>query len=228
MTPALPRRDAAIDLAIVLATIAAAWLLSRFVLYPALSIPDYAPLVLRPISGVIAAWIVLRWRGEGWGSLGLRRPASWPRAIAVAILLYLAMLAISQWVVPYVAAIVHPTQRPSFLAALPGNLPMLIAWLAVSWLVGGLTEELLFRGFLLDRVAKLFGGGALALGIAAVAQAILFGMLHLYAGSFAFLYASMFAVTTAAFYIAGGRNLWSVILVHGTWDTVAMWSVYAR
>ena len=196
-------------------------------LYPALSIPDYAPLILRPIGGVLAAWAVLRWRGEGWSTLGLRRPASWPRAIGAAVALYLAMLAISTWVVPFVAALVHPTQRPSFLAALPGNLPMFAGWLAVSWLVGGLSEELLFRGFLLDRVAKLLGNTAIALAVAAVAQAILFGMLHLYAGSFAFIYASLFAVTTAAFYLAGGRNLWPMILVHGTWDTVAMWSVYS-
>lgn len=222
------QRLAAQDLSIVLATIVAAWLASRFVIYPALSIPDYAPLILRPILGFASAWLVLRWRREAWSSLGLRKPASWLRAVGAAVALYLAMLAVSTWAVPFIAQVVHPTQRPSFLASLPGNFPMLLAWLAISWLVGGFCEELLFRGFLLDRVARLFGNGGIATGVAALAQAVLFGMLHLYAGTFAFLYASLFAVTTAIFYLAGGRNLWPMILVHGTWDTVAMWSVYSR
>ena len=220
------QREAAADLAIVLATIAAAWILTRWVIYPALSIPDYAPYILRPIGGFLAAWAVLRWRRQSWSALGLRQPASWVRVIVAAVALYLAMLAISQWVVPFVAQIVHPTQRPSFLGNLPGNFPALLAWLAVSWLVGGLCEELLFRGFLLDRVARLLGGGALALALGAVAQALLFGTLHLYAGSFAFIYASLFAVTQAAFFLAAGRNLWPLILVHGAWDSVAMWGLY--
>jgi len=75
-------------------------------------------------------------------------------------------------------------------------------------------------------VARLLGGGALALALGAVAQALLFGTLHLYAGSFAFIYASLFAVTQAAFFLAGGRNLWPLILVHGAWDSVAMWGLY--
>ena len=55
--------------------------------------------------------------------------------------------------------------------------------------MGGLCEECLFRGFLLDRVAKRCGGGAAAVTVAIVAQAVLFGTLHLYAGTFAFIYA---------------------------------------
>src|SRR6185312_10775855 len=49
--------------AIVLAAIAAAWILSRWVIYPALSIPDNAPLILRPICGFLAAWWVVHRRG---------------------------------------------------------------------------------------------------------------------------------------------------------------------
>src|SRR5258706_7962189 len=98
----------AIDIAIVLAAIACAWQFTKWVLYPWLGVPDNAPMILRPILGFLAAWAVLRWRGERWASLGLRRPASVQIAIAVAVALYLTNLALSAWVVPVLADWIAP------------------------------------------------------------------------------------------------------------------------
>ena len=224
-------RSAAVDLLIVLAAIAAAWALTKWLIYPALAIPDYAPLIPRPITGFLVAWFVLQWRGETWESLGLKKPASWPRAVALGVALYAADYAVATWVVPWlvpwVASIVHPVTRPSFLGYIHGNVTGLVTWLAIGWVVGGFCEECLFRGFLLDRVGKALGGSAIAITIAIVAQSILFGSLHLYAGTFAFLHASLFALTHGIFYVLGGRNLWPLILVHGTWNSVGIWGVYS-
>jgi uncharacterized protein len=221
------RPKAAVDLAIVLGAITLAWALTRWLIYPALAIPDYAPLIPRPITGFLVAWFVLQWRGERWASLGLRLPPSWQRAIALGVGLYLVDLAVSEWVVPWIASLVHPVQRPSFLGYVHGNVVGLVTWLTIGWVVGGFCEECLFRGFLLDRVEKMLGGGVIAIAVAIVAQSILFGSLHLYAGTFAFLYASLFALTHGIFYVLGGRNLWPLIVVHGIWDSVGIWGVYA-
>jgi len=123
-------RIAALDLAIVLGAIVVAWQLSKWVLYPALSIPGHAPYLLRPITGFFAAWWLLRRRGERWANLGLRAPASWWRMAAVAIGLYAADSAVSQWVVPAIAELAHPMQAPSFLAYTRGNTPAFLLWLA--------------------------------------------------------------------------------------------------
>jgi len=34
-------------------------------------------------------------------------------------------------------------------------------------------------------------------------------------------------VVNAVFFLAGGRNLWPLIVVHGTWDSVSLWGVYS-
>jgi hypothetical protein len=69
------RSAAALDLGLVLAAIAIAWALTRWVIYPALEIPDYAPYILRPITGFLAAWCVLHWRGsDRSGDPGSRPP----------------------------------------------------------------------------------------------------------------------------------------------------------
>ena len=59
---------------------------------------------------------------------------------------------------------------------------MLGLWIVlVAWLAAGFGEELLWRGFLLDRLMRLPGiSGRIWLAI--VIQAVLFGLPHLYQG----------------------------------------------
>jgi membrane protease YdiL (CAAX protease family) len=227
-TPSVsPSAESARDLAIVLGAIAAAWILSRWVIYPALLIPDNAPLILRPICGLLAAWWVVHRRGVGLRSLGFRIPDSWVKAVIVGIALYAADYAVGSWVAPWLASIVHPVQRPSFFAYVEGNTGAFALWVVISWLVGGFSEETLFRGFLFTRVEALLGKSAAAVAAAIIAQAILFGALHLYGGTFAFLYATLFGITHGIFYVISGRNLVPLIVVHGAWDTVAFYGTYA-
>lgn len=220
-------REAAGDLAVVLAAIGVAWGASRLAIYPALSIPDNAPVILRPITGFFVAWWLLHGRKLGWDSLGLRKPAIWWRVAAGAVALYLANMALTQWVVPVLAQMLHPQLQPSFLAYIRGDIPGLVLWIAIGWVAGGFMEECLFRGFLLTRIAQLCGGGRVALAVGIVAQALLFGSMHLYGGSFAFVYATVFALASGIFYLLMGRNLWPLIAVHGVWNSVAVWGVYA-
>jgi hypothetical protein len=224
---ASPWTDPARDLAIVLAAISAAWVLSRWVIYPALGIPDNAPYILRPITGFLAAWWVVHRRGEGLRSLGLSIPPSWVRAIAVGVALYAADFAVSTWAVPALAEIVHPVQRAGFLGYIRGNPAGLALWVSIGWIVGGLFEETLFRGFLIQRVSALLGKNAAAVAAAIIAQALLFGALHLYGGTFAFLSAAMFGLTHGIFYLVAGRNLLPLIAVHGMWDMIGIWGVYS-
>jgi membrane protease YdiL (CAAX protease family) len=219
-------RDAAIDVALVLVAISAAWALSRFALYPALSVPDNAPLILRPISGfLVATWLVRR-RGQRWRDFGLSRP-SWLRAVLGAVALYGALMAVSRWVVPLLAAWLGTSHQPSFMGYIHGKLVPTLGWLAIGWLVGGFAEELLFRGFLLRRTAEALGGGPWGQAVGVAGQALLFGSLHWYGGAFAFVHAGVFALVMGLFYLVAGRNLWPLIVVHGLWNTLGIWSVYA-
>jgi membrane protease YdiL (CAAX protease family) len=219
--------EPAIDIAVVMATIVFAWGFTRLALYPALGIPDTAPAILRPILGFLAAWAMLRKRGKGWASLGLRRPPNWIVAIVGGVALYLANMALSEWAVPAIAKVFHPQPQASFFDYVRGNVNGLLLWGAIGWIVGGFIEECLFRGFLLTRVAQLFANPAVGLAVGIVAQAVLFGSLHLYGGAFAFIYATVFAIANGIFYVILGRNLWPLIAVHGIWNTLGIWSVYA-
>ena len=222
----MTRREATLDITIVLAAIATGWALSRYFLYPALGIPDNFPLILRPILGFLAATVLLNY-GRGWSTLGFRRPASWGIAIAGGVALYAINWALSRWAVPALAEIVQPRQVPPFLAYIRGDTGAFLLWVAIGWIVGGFMEEALFRGFLLTRVSEVFANRNAGLVVGVVAQALLFGALHLYAGGFAFIFAALLALSSGIFYLLLGRNLWPLVAVHGVWNTVAMWGVYA-
>jgi len=219
-------RTAAADVTAVMLGIVAAWGLTRLVLYPALGVPDNAPLILRPITGFFVAWWMLHHRGTGWHSLGLVVPPSWWRAVATAVALYLATMAVSSYVAPPLAEWLRAEPQPSFVSYVRGNLPATLLWVGIGCVVGGFMEECLFRGFLLTRVAAIFGGGTAALAVGVVAQALLFGALHLYGGAFAFVFAALAALLSGTFFLVAGRNLWPLIAVHAAWNTVAIWGVY--
>ena len=213
-------------LLLVLGAIVAGWLVSRFWLYPALGIPDYAPLILRPILGFLMAWWLLRRTGHGWAEFGLARPKSLPFAAAAAVLLFGVVWLVMNYVVPPLASAVGAQSSPSFLAYVRGNLPAFLQWLAIAWAVGAFAEELLFRGFLLNVVARIASPTNAGLAVGIVFQAVLFGALHWYQGTLGFLMAGLFAFVYGIAYFACGRNLWPLILVHGSWNTMGIVNVY--
>lgn len=217
----------ALQIGCVLLAICIAWLATKFVIYPALGVPDYAPMILRPILGFLAAWWIIRLVGERWSQYGLSRPANmWMLGLS-AVLLYGVVAGLNRFVIPQVAAWLDFQGNPSIMGYIRGNEIALVGWLAISWLVGGFCEELLFRGFLLNKVASLVKSGWFGLAVGVVAQAILFGLLHLYQGAFGFVFAFTLAMAFGLGYLACARNLWPLILVHGTWNSVAMYGIYA-
>ncbi|MEM9558219.1 MAG: CPBP family intramembrane glutamic endopeptidase [Acidobacteriota bacterium] len=79
----------------------------------------------------------------------------------------------------------------------------------------GITEEILYRGFLLWLLAPhlgVVGGAALAV--------VLFGLLHSYQGGVGVLRTTLAGTLLMAFYLLGGA-LWAPILLHATIDLVS-------
>lgn len=105
----------------------------------------------------------------------------------------------------------------------PGNLPVYIYWLMVSWGIGAFTEELLFRGFLLLRFEKLFSKLPLSIFFAIIIQAVLFGQLHMYyQGIEGLVVGGFFAVVSAVIFISCQRRLWPLIISHGLNNSIGM------
>ena len=100
----------------------------------------------------------------------------------------------------------------------------LIAGILVAWVLGGILEELAFRGIVLRSIGLWLGdwlgvplAAACAVGLAAFGA----GVIHLYQGSRAVAIIVQLSVLFGVLFVISGYNLWAVILCHGLYDTVA-------
>jgi membrane protease YdiL (CAAX protease family) len=111
---------------------------------------------------------------------------------------------------------------------LRGRLPLYLFFLIpVAWGAAAFGEEMLFRGFFLDAIARLLGRESWpATLVAVVVQAAMFATLHLYQGPAGAATAGGVGLALGLAWWISGRNLWAGILLHGAFDATAMTAIY--
>jgi hypothetical protein len=175
---------------------------------------------------LLASWLL--WRsGGGWAGLGLRAPQRpWRAVLLVFAGFALGELAANLAVQLVLAPLGHkPPEIPPFLAQVKGHLGQYLYWMIpVTWGSAAFGEEMLFRGFVLDRFDQLLGRRAVWAAVAL--QGLLFGAAHAYLGVSGAVVAGALGLVLGAVFILGGRNLWPCIVVHGLVDSVSMTAVY--
>ncbi len=177
---------------------------------------------------LLLIWLVLWVGGGGLSELGLRRPAGWGKTIGIgigtAVVLQatatLALLPLLQWLGA------DPPDISRF-DEVRGDLGFFFTYVVVSWTTAGFGEELVWRGFLMGRVARLLGGGRSGWVAALIVTSALFGLGHAYQGPTGVVLTAFAALVFGLVYLAAGRNLWTVIIAHGTTDTLAFVAIYA-
>jgi membrane protease YdiL (CAAX protease family) len=169
----------------------------------------------------------LWWRGPGWRAIGLRRPASWTRALLVASGLALYQFA-SLYIVEPAIARVTTGELPdvAIFQSLVGDERQLLFWLAVSWTLAAFIEEMVYRGWLTARVAELARYSKRGWILGVVVTSVLFGVAHLYQGASGVIAAGLTGLLFGGAYLASGRNLWCAILAHGFTDTIGFVMIY--
>jgi len=170
----------------------------------------------------IIGWLSLWLRKSGWRDLGLRRPASWLRTIGIGTVVGVVYQAISIWLVlPMLQQMTNEPLDLSQFTSLYNNVSLLILWLAVSWTIAAFGEEMVFRGYLLNRVADLFERSQGGWVIGLIISAALFGLGHAYQGITGILETFLFGCVMAGLYLTGQRSLWLPVIAHGVYDTTA-------
>ncbi len=197
------------------------------VVYPALGLPATGPEPLRTVGFLVLITIMLHRRGERWSDFGLVRWPSWWTLAAMSV----ALLAVKLFILQPVSDAIRvglqlPAPDHAFFAHIEGSLPALALWLVIAWLVGGFAEELVFRGYLMNRIGMLLGGRRVGWVIAVTVQALIFGLGHAYVGLTGAVSGTLTALVYGAFVLLAKRRLWPVILVHGLWDSLGVILLY--
>ena len=97
----------------------------------------------------------------------------------------------------------------------------------VAWFAAGFGEELLYRGFLMDRLMRLRGMRGRKWP-AAIIQAALFGLPHLYQGWGGVLVTATIGLFLAWLRFANRGNLWACIIAHAAVDTIMLSLAYSQ
>ncbi len=181
---------------------------------------------------LVLVWLGLRLRGQGWDHFGLSlRFAGWRRvgrALLLSLIVSVAAVVASVVGVVVMANIVGRPE-PADLGGynfLRGNLPMLILSLAGVYVVSSFGEEVIYRGFLINRMAELGSGGKAAWRLGVVVSSVVFGLVHFEWGLAGMVQTGLMGLALAISYLAVRRNLWVTVLAHGYLDTVLLLQVY--
>jgi membrane protease YdiL (CAAX protease family) len=113
---------------------------------------------------------------------------------------------------------VVPDAHPAGLRGNPAKL--LLALIAVVAVAFG--EELVFRGFLLDRIRRLLPAGRGGWQLVVFLGAVLYGAAHLPLGGQAVIVSGTAGLAYGAMYFGSGRSLWVVVAAHGILESLTV------
>lgn len=180
----------------------------------------YLPISKTPYLMAVG-WLSLRLRGLRWRDVGLAAPRNWVRAIVIGVLCGLGMELLELFCTQ--PLLIHLTgQKPDFsdFFDLRGNSKLLLIGLLLVWTLAAFGEEMVWRGYLMDRVAGLIGKSRAAWVISLIAVHVGFGVAHRYQGITGVIDEILMGIILGIIYLASRRNLTTAIVAHGMADTV--------
>src|SRR5262245_38563804 len=126
---------------------------------------------------IIAILILLwtRWRGKPWSALGFVRPRSWPLSISIGIVAGAAFKLLMKIVVMPLLGANPVNVAYQFLVHNPAAIPGMLFAIVVG---AGFGEEVVFRGWMFERLGKLLGSSAAAKTAIVLVTSALFAAAH--------------------------------------------------
>ena len=179
------------------------------------------------LAGAIAALWLTRRKGRTWADLGFRRPKRWLTVPFWAIGIFAAFV-VAQIFAPVLLSPFFDMPAPdlSRYDVIRGNLPMAIAAALLLPLTASIPEEIIYRGFLIERLSAIFANSRYPTVFAVLVQSLIFGSIHFQWGLGGIIVTSIMGlVWGTAFFLCGG-NLWIVIIAHSTGHVAMVTQLY--
>lgn len=225
--------DAKRDIAQPLRDIAIVLLVSAAAFAGELAMADHLPwgdeargVIAVLLGAVTAVWLTLG-RSGSLADLGLRRPDNW---LTVPLWSFgiLVVFVIAQATIPLLVAQVVDMPQPdmSRYDAIRGNLGYAVAFGITLPLAAAIPEEIIYRGFMVNRLIDVFGHGRGGRILAVTVQALIFGLVHFQWGPGGVIVAAIMGAVWGFAFLLCGRNLWIVIIAHSAAHVALVTQLY--
>lgn len=166
-------------------------------------------------------------RGLSWRDVGLRRSKAWWKVVLQAVLAALLIAIVVNLVTaPLVHRLVGSSVNNSRFENIRGNFVALMGWLAVAWTLAAFGEEMIFRGYLMNRVADIVGRTRTGWVISLLLSSLIFGLGHGYQGVAGVIDTATIGLLLGTVYLVSKRNLWVNIICHGVIDSISLIALY--
>lgn len=170
---------------------------------------------------VLFGWLSLRLRRLRWRDVGLSVFRLWKSTIgmgiAAGLLLEGFQLFVSQ---PILVKVLGKQPDLEDFRPLIGNLKLTLIFLALTWTLAAFGEEMVYRGYLMNRVADLFNRTRGAWIISLIGVHVAFGIAHAYQGWTGIIDEGLSGLLLGVIYLRVGSNLAVPIVAHGIGDTI--------
>lgn len=155
--------------------------------------------------------------------MGLTRYRSWPVTIAIGVVLGVLVEAFQLIITqPILAKLVGRQPDLELFRILTGNLKVTLLFIALAWTLAAFGEEMVWRGYLMNRVADLGGRSRAAWIFSLVIVNMAFGVAHGYQGLTGLIEEGISGLLLGLMYLGTRRNLCVPIIAHGLGDTIDM------
>lgn len=183
--------------------------------------------VIAVLAGAAAAVALTLRRGGTLAELGFRRPRRWATVPLWALAIFVVFV-VAQNAAPLLIASFVDLPQPdlSRYDYVRGNLGAAISLAIVLPLTAAIPEEVLYRGFLIERLTQVLAGTRGAPVIAVFIQALAFGSVHFQWGIGGILLTAIMGAVWGFAYLLCGRNLWIVIIAHSLAHVAMLMQLY--
>lgn len=183
-----------------------------------------APLGSLGTVGVVVS--LLKARGLSLIGLGLHWSKRWEKVFGYSLVLTVVILIVG---IGFELLLAHFGLKPDFsdFKFVEGDLFFyLFAITVFTWVSAAFTEEVVFRGFILNNLKSVVGEKEMGWQLANVGQATLFAVMHFNQGWGGVIPIFFVGLTFGYLYIRSGRSLWIPIVTHGMIDMIGFTQLY--
>jgi membrane protease YdiL (CAAX protease family) len=173
-------------------------------------------------AGAILVLVWARWSRTPWRDIGYVRPKNWTGTLAVGLAFGIAFKFLLKAIVMPLLGADPINQAYHYLA---GNRAMLPAALW-AMIVAGFAEETVFRGYMFERLGKLFGSGAGAKAWIVLLTSVWFGLGHYAVKGLAGTEQATIVGLVFGTIFAGTGRIWMLMFAHAAFDLTALAMIY--
>ena len=170
---------------------------------------------------LITLW-AKRW---DWKYFGLTKP-NWPKTILNAFLFTIGIFVLIDFLFQPFIEFYFGKIDLTAVSGIEGNLFSYVIFILLGWVLGGFCEEIIYRGYVLKRIAFILGDTNKAWLLTAVMAAIVFGFAHSYQGPSGIIVTALIAFLFGLIFLFNKNNLTVLVLTHGFYNMIVMTLIY--